>query len=54
LPVNETIPVEANVPVNLNVPINVDIAQTELAELADSLAAGLRSFREVLSGLGGN
>jgi hypothetical protein len=54
LPVNETIPVEANVPVKLDVPIRVDIAQTELAELADSLAAGLRSFREVLSGLGGD
>jgi preprotein translocase subunit SecG len=54
LPVNETIPVEANVPVRLDVPIRVDIADTELAELADALAAGLKSFREVLSGLGGN
>ena len=54
LPVNETIPVEANVPVNLDVPINVDIAGTELAALADSLAAGLESFRDVLSGLGGD
>jgi MFS family permease len=54
LPVNETIPVEADVPVNLDVPINVDIAGTELAELADSLAAGLESFRDVFSGLGGD
>ncbi|HEX4980431.1 MAG TPA: hypothetical protein VFV63_01985, partial [Ilumatobacteraceae bacterium] len=54
LPVNETIPVEANVPVQLDVPIRVDIADTELAELADALAAGLKSFRGVLSGLGGN
>jgi len=54
LPVNETIPVEANVPVRLDVPIRVDIADTELAELADALAAGLKSFRDVLSGLGGN
>ena len=54
LPVNETIPVEANVPVQLDVPINVNIAETELAELADSLAAGLESFRDVFSGLGGD
>ena len=54
LPVNETIPVEANVPVKLDVPIRVDIAETELAELADALATGLKSFREVLAGLGGD
>ena len=54
LPVNETIPVEANVPVKLDVPIHVDIAETELAELADSLAAGLKSFCGVFSGLGGD
>ena len=54
LPVNETIPVEANVPVQLDVPIHVDIAETELAALADSLAAGLESFRDVFSGLGGD
>ncbi|HWM18131.1 MAG TPA: MFS transporter, partial [Ilumatobacteraceae bacterium] len=54
LPVNETIPIETNVPVNLDVPINVDIAGTELAELADALAAGLESFRDVLAGLGGD
>jgi hypothetical protein len=54
LPVNETIPVETNVPVRLDVPIRVDIADTELAALADSLAAGLQSFRDVLSGLGGD
>jgi MFS family permease len=54
LPVNETIPVEADVPVQLDVPIEVNVAETELAELADALAAGLESFREVLSGLGGD
>jgi MFS family permease len=54
LPVNETIPVETNVPVRLDVPIRVDIAETELAALADSLAAGLESFRDVLSGLAGD
>ncbi len=54
LPVNETIPVETNVPVQLDVPIQVDIAETQLAELADSLAAGLKSFRDVFAGLGGD
>ena len=54
LPVNETIPVEANVPVKLDVPISVDVAETELAELADALAAGLESFRDVLAGLDGD
>ena len=54
LPVNETIPVEANVPVKLDVPIRVNVAETELAELADALATGLESFRDVLSGLGGD
>ncbi|NND75847.1 MAG: MFS transporter [Ilumatobacter sp.] len=53
IPVNETIPIDAEVPVKIDVPIGVDVAETQLAELADSLAAGLRSFTEVLEGLGG-
>jgi EmrB/QacA subfamily drug resistance transporter len=52
IPVNETIPVGANVPVKLDVPIRVAVSDTELAELATALAAGLRSFQEVLAGLG--
>ena len=52
--VNETIPIDANVPVKLDVPISVDVSETELAELTDSLAAGLKSFRGVFSGLGGD
>jgi len=51
IPVDETIPVEANVPVNLDVPIRVSVSDTELAELAKALAAGLRSFQDVLAGL---
>jgi hypothetical protein len=53
IPVNETIPVDAAVPVKLDVPISVDVAETELAALTDSLAAGLQSFRDVLAGFGG-
>lgn len=53
VPIHETIPIDATVPVKLAIPINVDISQTQLAELAKALAAGLRSFQEVLAGLGG-
>ena len=53
VPIHETIPIDANVPVKLDVPISVDVSGTQLAELAKALAAGLRSFQEVLAGLGG-
>ncbi|MCP3973082.1 MAG: MFS transporter [bacterium] len=53
IPVNETIPVNANVPVNLDVPIEIDISETELAALAEALAEGLESFRQMASQLGG-
>ena len=53
VPIDETIPVNADVPVKLDVPINVDVSNTQLAELAKALAAGLSSFKEVLAGLGG-
>ena len=53
-PDQRDVPIDANVPVKLDVPINVDVAETELAELTDSLAAGLKSFRGVFSGLGGD
>lgn len=52
IPVNETIPVNTDVPVDLDVPIEIDISQTELATLADALAEGLQSFREMAAGLG--
>ena len=53
VPINETIPLSASIPVNLDVPIKVDVAETELAGLAVAIADGLRSFRDVFSGLGG-
>jgi MFS family permease len=53
IPINETIPIDANVPVKLDLPISIDVSQTQLAELTNALAAGLRSFQEILAGLGG-
>lgn len=53
VPIHETIPIDANVPVKFDVPISVDVSATQLAELSKALAAGLRSFKEVLAGLGG-
>lgn len=53
VPIHETVPVDANVPVQLDIPITVDVSQTQLAELSKALAAGLRSFKDVLAGLGG-
>ena len=53
IPINETVPIDANVPVKLNLPIQIDVSKTELAELTQSLAAGLRSLQEILVGLGG-
>ena len=53
IPVNERIPVNTEVPVNLDVPIEIDISETELAALAEALAEGLDSFRQLASQLGG-
>lgn len=53
IPINEQIPISADVPVEVQVPIKVNIADTQLAELAASLASGLESFAEVLDELGG-
>jgi EmrB/QacA subfamily drug resistance transporter len=53
IPIDETVPIDANVPVNLTVPISVNVSDTQLAELTDALAAGLKSFQEILSGLSG-
>ena len=53
IPINETVPIDATIPVKVDVPIGVDVAETELAALAASLAQGLESFTEVLDGLGG-
>ena len=53
IPINETVPIDATIPVKVDVPIGVNVADTELATLAASLAQGLESFTEVLDGLGG-
>jgi hypothetical protein len=52
IPVNERIPVNTEVPVNLDVPIEIDISETELAALAEALAQGLESFRQMAAQLG--
>jgi len=52
IPVNETIPVNTQVPVDLDVPIEIEISETEMAALADALAEGLESFRQMAAGLG--
>ncbi len=51
VPIDETVPIQAEVPVNLNVPIKVDMADTELAALADELAGGLRNVSDLLGEL---
>ena len=53
IPVDETIPINTSVPVKLDLPISIDIAETELAALAEALAEGLDSFRQMASQLGG-
>ena len=53
IPVNETIPVSAEVPVKLDVPIVIDVSETELADLATSLGAGLNTFQTLLAGFSG-
>ena len=52
IPVDESIPISTNVPVQVAVPIAIDVAGTELAQLAQSLEAGLISFKDVIAGLG--
>jgi hypothetical protein len=42
------------VAVQLTVPISIEVAGTELADLAASLEAGLRSFAETLASLSGS
>ena len=51
IPINETVPIDTEVPVDLEVPIVIDIAETELAQLAEALQRGLESFRALASGL---
>ena len=51
IPIDETVPISDEFPVQLDVPIVIEVGDTELANLTESLAAGLESLREVLSGL---
>ena len=53
IPINETVPIRDEFPVQLDVPISIVVRETELAELTDSLAAGLESLQDMLTGLGG-
>jgi MFS family permease len=53
IPINETVPIKDEFPVQLDVPISIVVRETELAELTDSLAAGLESLQEMLTGLAG-
>ena len=52
IPINETVEIDEEFPVQLDVPIAIDVRETELANLTDSLAAGLESLQDVLTGLG--
>jgi hypothetical protein len=53
IPIDETVPIQDEFPVQLDVPIEIDVSETELKNLTDSLAIGLESLQEVLTGLGG-
>jgi hypothetical protein len=52
IPIDETVPIQDEFPVQLDVPIVIDVSETELTNLTDSLATGLESLRDVLTGLG--
>lgn len=52
IPIDETVPIRDEFPVQLDVPIAIDVSETELKNLTDSLAAGLESLQDVLTGLG--
>jgi hypothetical protein len=51
IPINETVPIDQTFPLQLDVPVTIDVSGTELADLAASLADGLRSFRDALGDL---
>lgn len=51
VPIDETVPIQAEVPVNLDVPIKIDMADTELSDLAEQLANGLRNVSDLLGEL---
>lgn len=49
--IEESVPLVTTIPVSLELPVEIDIADTGLAELGDSLAAGLIGFQEAFAGL---
>ena len=49
--IEEDIPVVTTVPARLHLPIEIQISDTGVAELGESLAAGLEGFRDAMSGL---
>jgi hypothetical protein len=53
IPIDETVPIQDEFPVQLDVPIAIDVGDTELKSLTDSLAAGLESLQDILTGLSG-
>lgn len=53
IPINETVPIDEEFEIDLDVPIAIDVRETELADLTDSLAAGLESLQDVLTGISG-
>ena len=48
--INEVIPISTEVPVRLAVPIAIEVAETELASLADALGEGLAAFADLMEG----
>jgi prefoldin subunit 5 len=51
IPIKETVPIKDEIPVKLDIPVKIDVSQTELKELTDSIAAGLESLQDMLTGL---
>jgi prefoldin subunit 5 len=51
VPIKETVPIKDEIPVKLDVPVKIDVSQTQLKDLTDSMAAGLESLQEMLTGL---
>jgi EmrB/QacA subfamily drug resistance transporter len=52
IPIDERFPIEEEFAVKLDVPIAIEVGETQLAELTDSLAAGLESLQRILAALG--
>lgn len=49
--IEETVPLVTTIPVQLELPVEIEIADTGLAELSESLAAGLVGFQDAFAGL---